>query len=101
MYQAVFEPVLLFNRFRIYEVAAALATTILFGVILNKWILSFFSLLLVLYGLPKLRSKWPFEKIYRIYLDHVSDLPIGAFTWGRLQKRSAERLRDDSGRRLK
>lgn len=84
-YPCLSEPILLFNRFRIYEVCLALGVTIVFGVIQGWWILTFSLIVFILIALPKLRAKYPIETLYRIYLDRYSKLPIGPFTWGHIQ----------------
>ena len=82
-YPSLNEPVLLFNRFRLYEVGSALAMVVLFGVIRSEWLLTALLVGLSLIGSPAMRKKLPPTFIYRKFLDRVSSLPSGPFTWGR------------------
>lgn len=82
-YPSLNEPVLLFNRFRIYEVGTTLGVVVIFGVIRSDWLLSLILALLMLVGSPSLRKKTPPTFIYRKLLDRFSSLPCGSFSWGR------------------
>ena len=58
-YPSLNEPVLLFNRFRLYEVGSALAMVVLFGVIRSEWLLTALLVGLSLIGSPAMRKKLP------------------------------------------
>lgn len=84
-YPTLNDPVLLFNRFRIYEVFGTLAALIFFGVIQGAWLMSLTISLGLLVGSPTLRKKLPPSQVYRMYLDRFSKLPLGKFSWGRVR----------------
>lgn len=82
-YPSLNEAVLLFNRFRIYEIVSALLAVVLFGVIRSDWLLCLFFVALMLVGSPALRKRTPPSFLYRKGLDRFSKCPCGPFTWGR------------------
>ena len=82
-YPSLNEPVLLFNRFRIYEVGTSLGITVIFGVIRSEWLFCLFLVSLMLIGSPVLRKKAPPAFLYRKLIDRTSKLPLGPFSWGR------------------
>ncbi|MBI2601893.1 MAG: hypothetical protein HYW48_02455 [Deltaproteobacteria bacterium] len=81
-YLSLSEPVLLFNRFRIYEISYALAGIVIFGVIRQDWFLASLLVLVMLLGSPALRRRKPPTFLYRQCLDRFSKLPCGPFSWG-------------------
>ena len=82
-YPSLNEPVLLFNKFRIYEVVGALWVIVFFGVIRSNWLVSLILVMFMLVGSPALRKRTPPSFVYRKILDYFSKLPLGSFTWGR------------------
>lgn len=81
-YPSLNEPVLLFNRFRIYEISGSLGLIVVFGVIRSNWLLTLLTVSMMLIGSPTLRKRLPPSYIYRKYLDCFSKISIGPFTWG-------------------
>ena len=77
------EPILLFDRFEIREVMAALGVVIFFGVIGGAWFVTAGLTGGVLVGSPWLRGRFPPGTIARMVSDRFSRLPAGPFTWGR------------------
>ena len=84
-YPSLNEPVLLFNRFRIYEVVSALGAVVIFGVVRSDWLICTLLVALMLVGSPALRKRTPPAFIYRKMLDRFSKFPCGPFSWGRSQ----------------
>ena len=82
-YPTLNDPVLLFNRFRLYEIGSALAAVVIFGVIRSEWIFTLLLVAAMLVGSPAIRKRVPPTFIYRKFLDRFSKLPNGPFTWGR------------------
>lgn len=81
-YPSLNEPVLLFNRFRIYEVSSSLVGVVIFGVLRQNWLLTFALILVMLVGSPALRRRAPPAFLYRKLLDRFSKFPCGPFRWG-------------------
>lgn len=82
-YPTLNDPVLLFNRFRLYEVGSSLPFVVIFGVIRSSWTLTLLLVGTMLVGSPAMRKRVPPTFLYRKFLDHFSKLPTGSFTWGR------------------
>ena len=82
-YPTLNDPVLLFNRFRLYEVGSALSIVVVFGVIRSEWIFTLLMVIAMLVGSPAIRKRVPPTYLYRKFLDRYSKLPIGSLTWGR------------------
>lgn len=82
-YATLNDPVLLFNRFRIYEVMTSLGIVIIFGVVQGQWLMSAMGVALMLMISPAMRKRMPPSQLYRWLRDFMQPLPVGRFTWGK------------------